>query len=155
MVLLLSTFPNLKVLEAEYVTILIQEGTEAEGSLQGPYNGSEQDPNFAETIVQDWDQSQTYRRIGTIKEWWSQWIGAKRFMRDFRKAYLQYCDQERIVGRPIRMKFMWPIKAFMSRKDVLAFASGTGIWADGRRSINLADASLIRERGVAGRAQRP
>lgn len=155
MVLLLSTFPNLKVLEAEYVTILIQEGTEAEGSLQGPYNGSEQDPNFEETIVQDWDQSQTYRRIGTIKEWWSQWIGAKRFMRDFRKAYVQYCDQERIVGRPIRMKFMWPIKAFMSRKDVLAFASGTGIWADGRRSITLADASLIRERGVAGRAQCP
>ncbi|KAG0083494.1 hypothetical protein BGZ93_001776 [Podila epicladia] len=130
----LTMFPNLKELDLGVIKFY------AGGSERGMV-GSDGDMDFNEkVIVEDWDPLQVHRPVGTIQDWWRRWTEAKKFMEDVWSLY----KQEGKI-RPMYVKFMYPIKAFMSREDVMAYTSHTGPWEGGRRTLTIQDAKRMLE----------
>ncbi|KAF9333390.1 hypothetical protein BG006_003695 [Podila minutissima] len=68
------------------------------------------------TIAQDWDPVQKRRPTGDMADWWKHWNRAVTFMKAVREEYLK---QRRIQScqRSIRMRLMYPFRAFMSRNE--------------------------------------
>lgn len=79
-----------------------------------------------------------HQPLGTIRDWWSQWSD---FMREVMMCVHE--QQNRSAIRPVHMKFMYPIAAFVSREEVLAISECSGPWANGRRSWTLGNARRI------------
>ncbi|KAG0034371.1 hypothetical protein BGZ81_005047 [Podila clonocystis] len=131
---ILETFPNLEEIDFRMVKIYVLE--DLKGHMQ-----SKEDLETEDAIVQEWEPSQTYRPIQTMDFWWYHWKLSKKFMKEVLKAYEDARQQRKI--RPIRMKYMYPIKHFIERDVAYEYAGCRGAWADGRRSWTIEDAKRI------------
>ncbi|KAG0348433.1 hypothetical protein BG005_011533 [Podila minutissima] len=130
----LTMFPKLKELDLGSIKIYA-------GGRGGGMEESEGDLDFNEKIiVEDWDPLQIYRPVGTVQDWWRRWTEAKVFMEDVWSVY----KQEGKI-RPMYMRFMYPIRAFMSREDVVAYTNHSGPWEGGRCTLTIEDAKRMLE----------
>ncbi|KAF9380700.1 hypothetical protein CPB97_008181 [Podila verticillata] len=135
----LGSFPNLK--EIVFVSVRIYTRDEG-GSNSGAYVPGAEDHTLGDCIVRDWDSSQMYRQDETMSEWWDHWTRAKQFMRAISSVYVQ--ESYKSVLRPICMRYMYPIKEFMSEKEATDYARGTGAWAGSeKRTLTVADAKRM------------
>ncbi|KAF9313438.1 hypothetical protein BG003_005216 [Podila horticola] len=134
----LRSFPNLKEIDFTSVRIYVQ-GNRSFPS--GCYVPDAKDRTADDCIVRDWDPSQLVRPDETMSEWWDHWTKAKQFMRAMSSLY---AERHESVLRPVFMRFMYPIKAFMSHEEAFAYAKGTGVWANSmRRTLTVADAKRM------------
>ncbi|KAG0027994.1 hypothetical protein BGZ82_008661 [Podila clonocystis] len=133
----LESFPNLKEIDFTTVRIYVQDDRTFP---PGCYVPDAEDRTVDDCIVREWDLSQLYRPDETMSEWWDHWTKANQFMRAISRVYAQ----QRYVLRPVFMRFMYPIKAFMSQVEAFAYAKGTGVWANRRRqTLTVADAKRM------------
>ncbi|KAI9235209.1 MAG: hypothetical protein BYD32DRAFT_463645 [Podila humilis] len=134
-----GSFPNLKEIDFDSVRIYTRDDS---GSNSGAYVPGAEDRTLGNCIVRDWDPSQMYRWDETMSDWWDHWTRAKQFMRAISSVYVQ--ESYESVLSPICMRYMYPIKEFMSEKDATDYAKGTGAWARSeRRALTVADAKRM------------
>lgn len=139
---IMAIFPRLK--EMDFGTLRIHLGNKDEGSTlpRRMQKSHDKDHDFEETIVQRWDPSQMYRPLGTIRDWWDHWSEAKDFMKEVMMCVHEQQNRQSAI-RLVNMKFMYPIAAFVSREEALAFSECSRPWANGRRNWTLMDARRI------------
>ncbi|KAF9299911.1 hypothetical protein BGZ74_008510 [Mortierella antarctica] len=134
-----QSFPNLNEIDLTTVRIYIQDNCRFPS---GCYVPDAEDCTVDDCIVRHWDESQLYRPDETTSEWWDHWTKAKRFMQAMSSVYVQ--QRHKHVLQPMFMRFMYPIKAFMSQVEVFAYAEGTGVWANSMgRALTVADAKRM------------
>lgn len=138
----LRKFPNLKQVDCRFVRIY--RGTD-EGPSQRMYIRDARNLDYTEAIIQEWHYSQTHRPVGTIHEWWGYWLRAKIFMDEMVRAYRRQ-NGNGVKVSSVYVSFMYPIKAFLSRDDAVAYANLTGPWAGSRRSLTIQDVRRIMNR---------
>ncbi|KAG0080980.1 hypothetical protein BGZ93_003927 [Podila epicladia] len=68
------------------------------------------------TIARDWDPAQKRRLTGDMADWWKHWNRAATFMKAVREEYMKLCRVQS-CKRSIRMRFMYPFRHFMSRRE--------------------------------------
>ncbi|KAG0343115.1 hypothetical protein BG005_002548 [Podila minutissima] len=120
-VAVLNIFPNLKEVDFADVKIYLRGGTQGEGgdALDLDHESCVQslgDLYSMATIARDWDPAQKRRPTGDMADWWKHWNRAATFMKAVREEYLKQCRIQ--SKRSIRMRFMYPLRAFMSRKEI-------------------------------------
>ncbi|KAG0029016.1 hypothetical protein BGZ81_004208 [Podila clonocystis] len=135
----LESFPNLKEIDFSSVRIYVQDDRTFP---PGCYVPGAKDRTVDDCIVHEWDPSQLYRPDETMSEWWDHWTKANQFMRAISSVYAQ--QRYESLMRPVFMRFMYPIKAFMSQVEAFAYAQGTGVWTSRRRqTLTVADAKRM------------
>lgn len=137
----LAAFPRLRELDLGSVRVFVEERTEGEQGclcLQ-----DEEELDSMATVARQWDCRPEFQERGGMGDWWEHWSLALSFMKRVQKAYVEYgqknCDQ--LGGlRPISMRFMYPVRAFMSREQAVVFESDFGAGGRLGRGFALADA---------------
>lgn len=143
---ILNTFSNLKELDLGSVRIYARSRGGGGGGGDGSAvidQDQDQEPCVQSlgqlysmsTIIQNWDPSQRDRPTGDRADWWHHWNRAVTLMKAVREEYVRHHQLEAPESessseiRSIRMQFMYPFRAFMSRKDIQEFrrlCSGRG-----------------------------
>ncbi|KAH7043061.1 hypothetical protein BKA57DRAFT_495627 [Linnemannia elongata] len=136
---IIGSFPNLKEIDMGSVQIHLRDYV---GSTFESYVPGADDRSLEDCIVRDWDPLKLDKPHGGMSQWWDHWTKAKQFMCAVSSAYVQ--QSRRLELRPIHMRFMYPIKAFMSEKEATAYAERTGAWKSSeKRTLTVKDASRM------------
>ncbi|OAQ26182.1 hypothetical protein K457DRAFT_22585 [Linnemannia elongata AG-77] len=136
---IIGSFPNLKEIDMGSVQIHLRDYV---GSTFESYVPGADDRSLEDCIVRDWDPLKLDKPHGGMSQWWDHWTKAKQFMCAVSSAYVQ--QSRSLELRPIHMRFMYPIKAFMSEKEATAYAKRTGAWRSSeKRTLTVEDASRM------------
>ena len=139
---IIRSFLNLKEIDMDSFKIYLRDsdGSKLESFVPGADN-----PSLQVSIVQNWDPLRLKKPHGVMSEWWDHWEQAKQFMCEVWSVYLEQSRELELL--PIRVQFMYPIKAFMSKQEATDYAERTGAWKSSeRRALTVEDASdLLKE----------
>ncbi|KAG0290927.1 hypothetical protein BGZ97_006038 [Linnemannia gamsii] len=120
---IIRSFPNLKEIDMDTFKIYLRESDRS--TLEADVPGAE-NPSLQVRIVQNWDPLRLNKPHGAMSEWWDYWYEANDFICEMWIAYL---EKSRKLELPsIRVRFMYPIKAFMSEKEANDYAERSGAW---------------------------
>ncbi|KAG0275897.1 hypothetical protein BGZ96_003575 [Linnemannia gamsii] len=138
---IIGSFPNLKEIDMDSVKIYLRD---YDGSTFESYVPGADDRSLEDCIARDWDPLRLDKPDEVMSQWWDHWTEAKQFMCAVSSVYLQRSRELEL--RPIHMRFMYPIKAFMSEEEANAYAEHTGAWKSReKRALTVEDASRMVE----------
>ncbi|KAG0258481.1 hypothetical protein BGZ95_004944 [Linnemannia exigua] len=136
---IIRSFPNLKEIDIDSLKIYLRESDRS--TLEADVPGAD-NPSLKVRIVQNWDPLRLNKPHGTMSEWWDYWYEANDFICEMWIAYLE--ESRKLELPSIRVRFMYPIKAFMSEAEANDYAERSGAWKSSEsQTLTIEDVSRM------------